>query len=60
MNEHARAKQLSERGLDKILHQRVRNDYPLVFVHFDRLVEHEKFRRDLKPHIEKLLSGAVA
>jgi len=60
MNEHARAKQLSERRLDKILHQRVRNDYPRVFLHFDRLVEHEKFRQDLKPYIEKLLSRTAA
>jgi glutathione S-transferase len=60
MNEHARAKQLSERGLDKILHPGVRTDYPLVFAHFDRLVEHEHFRRDLKPYVEKLLSKAAA
>src|SRR6266705_1934334 len=35
MNEHARVKQLSERGLDKILHRRIRDDYPRVFSHFD-------------------------
>jgi glutathione S-transferase len=28
MNEHARVKQLSDRGLDKILHDEVRNEYP--------------------------------
>jgi glutathione S-transferase len=59
MNEHARAKQLSERGLDKILHPGVRTDYPLVFAHFDRLVEHGHFRQDLKPYVEKLLSKAA-
>jgi glutathione S-transferase len=60
MNEHARANQLSERGLDRILHPRVRDDYPLVFAHFDRLVGHEHFRQDLKPYVEKLLSRAAA
>jgi glutathione S-transferase len=60
MNEHARAKQLSERGLDKILHPGVRTDYPLVFAHLDRLVEHGHFRQDLKPYVEKLLSEAAA
>src|SRR5262249_34684950 len=56
MNEHARAKQLSERGLDRILHPGVQNDYPLVFAHFARLIDHEHFRQDLKPYVEKLLS----
>ena len=60
MNEHARAEQLSERGLDRILHPRVQNDYPLVFAHFARLVDHEHFRSDLKPYVEKLLSKAAA
>jgi glutathione S-transferase len=60
MNEHARAEQLSERGLDKILHTGVRNDYPRVFAHFARLVDHENFRPDLKPYIEKLFSKATA
>jgi elongation factor 1-gamma len=60
MNEHARAAQLSERGLDRILHAGVRNDYPLVFAHFDRLVDHAHFRPDLKPYVEKLLSNAAA
>ena len=53
MNEHARSAQLSERGLDKILHAGVRNEYPLLFTHFDRLVQHEHFRPDLKPYVEK-------
>jgi hypothetical protein len=34
MNEHARAAQLKERGLDKILHAGVEIEYPLVFAHF--------------------------
>jgi glutathione S-transferase len=60
MNEHARVVQLKERGLDKILHPGIRNDYPLVFAHFARLVDHEHFRPDLKPYVEKLLSKAAA
>ena len=60
MNEHARAVQLNERGLDKILHPGIRNDYPLVFAHFARLVDHEHFRPDIKPYVEKLLSKAAA
>src|ERR1700722_5474541 len=59
MNEHARVEQLSERGLDKILHAGIRNDYPLVFAHFARLLDHEQFRLDLKPYVEKLLSKAA-
>jgi glutathione S-transferase len=59
MNEHARAEQLSERGLDKILHAGIRNDYPLVFAHFARLLVHKQFRPDLKPYVEKLLSKAA-
>jgi elongation factor 1-gamma len=59
MNEHARAAQLNERGLDKILHAGIRNDYPVVFAHFARLVDHEHFRPDLKPYVEKLLSKAA-
>jgi elongation factor 1-gamma len=60
MNEYARASQLNQRGLDKILHVGVRNEYPLVFAHFDRLVDHEHFRPDLKPYVEKLSSKAAA
>jgi glutathione S-transferase len=60
MNEHARAEQLTERGLDRILHPEVQKDYPLVFAHFARLVDHEHFRPDLKPYVEKLLSNAAA
>ena len=59
MNEYARAEQLSARGLDRILHAGVRNDYPLAFAHFDRLVDHANFRPDLKPYVEKLLSNAA-
>lgn len=60
MNEHARATQLGERGLEKILHPRVRDDYPLLFAHFDRLVSHEHFKQDLEPYVEKLLAKAAA
>ena len=60
MNEHARAAQLTERSLGKILHAGVRTDYPIVFAHFDRLIEHEHFRPDLRPYVEKLLSKAAA
>ena len=60
MNEHARAAQLSERGLDKILHEGVENDYPLLFAHFARLLAHEHIKPDLKPYVEKLLSKAAA
>jgi glutathione S-transferase len=59
MNEHARSTQLKERGLDKILHAGVENDYPRVFAHFARLVDHTNFRPDLKPYVEKLLSKAA-
>ncbi len=60
MNEHAREAQLRAHGLDKILHAGVRSEYPLVFGHFDRLVDHEHFRPDLKPYVEKLLLKAAA
>jgi elongation factor 1-gamma len=60
MNEHARIEQLSERGLDRILHAGVQNDYPLVFAHFARLIEHEHFKPDLKLYAEKLSSKAAA
>lgn len=60
MNEYARAELLSERGLDKILHAGVRDEYPLMFAHFVRLVDHEHFRPDLKPYVEKLSSKAAA
>ena len=59
MNEHVWVERLSARGLDKVLHAGVRHEYPLTFAHFDRLVEHEHFRPDLKPYLEKLSSKAV-
>jgi elongation factor 1-gamma len=59
MNEHARATQLNERGLDKILHEGVENDYPLLFAHFARLLAHQHIKPDLKPYVEKLLSKAA-
>ncbi|MCA6122517.1 glutathione S-transferase [Bradyrhizobium sp. WSM 1704] len=60
MNEHARAEQLRERGLEKILHPGVQRDYPLTFAHFARLIAHEHFSPELKPYVEKLLSKAAA
>jgi elongation factor 1-gamma len=60
MNEHVRAQQLSERGLERILHAGVQHDHPLVFAHFARLIEHEHFKPDLKPYVEKLSSKAAA
>ncbi|WP_426434717.1 glutathione S-transferase [Bradyrhizobium genosp. P] len=60
MNEHGRAEQLRERGLDRILHPGVQDEYPLAFAHFARLVEHEHFLPDLKPYVDKLLSKAAA
>src|SRR6478672_12015395 len=59
MNEHARAAQLNERGLNKILHAGVENDYPLLFAHFARLLAHEHVKPDLKPYVDKLLSKAA-
>lgn len=53
MNEHARMKQLGVLGLPKILHEGVHNDYPLVFAHLKRLLEHVHFA-DLKSYVEKL------
>jgi glutathione S-transferase len=59
MNEHRRMKQLGERGLTKILHDCVQDDYPLMFAHFDRLIEHERFAPELKPYVEKRRAAAV-
>jgi elongation factor 1-gamma len=53
MNERVHAKQLAERGLSRIVHDALRNEYPLAFAHFDRLIEHENFKPDLKPYLEK-------
>jgi len=60
MNEHARAEQLRKLGLDKILHPGVQDEYPRTFAHFVRLVEHEYFRSDLKPYVEKLFRRSCA
>jgi glutathione S-transferase len=60
MNEYARAAQLSERGLGKILHAGIWDEYPLVFAHFARLLDHEHFGPDLRPYVEKLSSKAAA
>jgi glutathione S-transferase len=59
-NEYVRAEKLRKRGLDEILHAGVRDEYPLMFAHFARLVDHEHFGPDLKPYVEKLLSKAAA
>lgn len=60
MNEHARAEQLRERGLNRILYPGVQDEYPRAFAFFARLLEHEHFRVDLKAYVEKLLSKAAA
>ncbi len=60
MNEHARAEQLRKEGLDKILHPGVQDEFPLMFAHFGRLIEHEHFWPDLKPYVEKLRSKTAA
>jgi elongation factor 1-gamma len=60
MNEHGRAAELKGHGLSKILHPEIRNEYPLTFAHFDRLIDHQHFRPDLNPYVEKLVSKAAA
>ena len=60
MNEHARLERLNQLGLNRILSAAIRDEYPQTFAHFDRLVEHEHFRPDLKPYVEKLLSKGAA
>ena len=60
MNEYGRVAQLNEHGLERILHAGVRKDYLLLFDHFDRLLDHEHFRPDLKPYVGKLLSKVAA
>jgi glutathione S-transferase len=57
MNEHKGTKQLERCGLSVILHQRIQNDFPLVFAHFKRLVEHANFAPDLKSYVEELWPG---
>jgi glutathione S-transferase len=59
-NEHPRAQRLKERGLDRILHPKVHEEYPLMSRHFARLVEHEKFKPDLEPYLSKLSAAADA
>ena len=54
MSERAHVKQLAERGLQRIVNEAVRNDYPHAFAHFDNLIDHENFKPDLKPYLEKL------
>jgi glutathione S-transferase len=54
MSERAHVKQLAEQGLARIVHDAVQNDYPLAFAHFARLLDHDNFKPDLKPYVEKL------
>jgi glutathione S-transferase len=54
MNERAHVKQLAERGLSRIVYDAAENDYPLAFAHFSYLVNHDNFKPDLKPYIEKM------
>lgn len=60
MNEYGRAEKLRERGLDRILHPKVQDEYPLMFAHFARLLAHQHIGLDLKPYVEKLRSKAAA
>lgn len=60
MNEHQRVRQLSDRGLSKILHENVHADYPLLTAHFARLTEHPNFKPDLEPYLRKLSAAADA
>jgi elongation factor 1-gamma len=57
-NEHLRSQQLKERGLSRILHQQMNEDYPLMTAHFERLVAHENFKPDLEPHMRKVRAAA--
>jgi glutathione S-transferase len=57
-NEHLRSQQLKERGLSRILHQQMNEDYPLMTAHFERLVAHENFKPDLEPHMRKARAAA--
>jgi glutathione S-transferase len=58
-NEHLRSRELSERGLEKVLHQRVQEEYPRLTTHFERLVAHEKFKPDIEPHMRKIRTAAA-
>lgn len=58
MNEHYRGRRLEEHGFSKILHRGVRNEYPRMMAHFDRLLKHEYFASDLGPYVDKLSSAA--
>jgi glutathione S-transferase len=58
-NEHLRSRELSERGLEKVLHQRVQEEYPRMTAHFERLVAHEKFKPDIEPHMRKIRTATA-
>jgi glutathione S-transferase len=58
MNEHQRVRQLNDRGLSRILHQNVHEDYPLMTAHFERLAEHPNFKPDIEPYLRKLSAAA--
>jgi glutathione S-transferase len=60
MNEHARVRQLNERGLSKILHQNVATEFPRMLAHFAGLAEHPHFKPDLEPYLRKLSAAAEA
>ncbi|MVT54204.1 glutathione S-transferase [Bradyrhizobium yuanmingense] len=59
MNEHAGGRQLEAKGLSKILHRGVRDEYPRTISHFDRLLRHEHFAADLGPYVDKLSAAAA-
>jgi elongation factor 1-gamma len=58
MNEHSQGRQLEEQGLGRILHRGVRNEYPRMMGHFDRLLKHEHFAADLGPYVDQLSAAA--
>jgi elongation factor 1-gamma len=59
MNERGRMKQLGDLEFAKILYEGIQDDYPLVFAHLKRLLEHDNFA-DLKAYVEKLGKKVVA
>jgi glutathione S-transferase len=59
MNEHQRVDKLKERGLGKILHRNIDEQYPRLAGHFSRLLQHEHFKADLGPYVRKLEAAAL-
>lgn len=53
-NERRHASVLSAKELAPIWHDRLHEDYPLSFAHFERLRQHDAFRPDVGPYLSKL------